>query len=105
MPAAAADIVRWEDPAPARAGRKPGPVTEPADPHVAVAAKLRAKPGRWAVVAEVAVNGSAWNLVNYVRHGRTAAWMPAGAFEATSRKTGDHTLVYARYVGDPEQQS
>jgi hypothetical protein len=105
MPALMTRTFRWKDPADRSAGRRPGPLPPrpAADVFAAAAANLRAHPGRWAVVAEFEGQGSAANLSVGIRAGRTLSWQPAGSFDSTTRKEGDVAVVYARYVGEPEQ--
>lgn len=68
-----------------------------------LAARLRERPGAWAVAAEglSEYRTQAAVLASRIKTGKLTAFRPAGEFEATSAKdkeTGD-TRVYARYVG------
>ena len=54
-------------------------------------AQLRENPGRWAVYP----GGQSPSMVAVISHARTAAFRPAGAFEAVRRQG----VVYVRYVG------
>lgn len=104
MPTAALRPLRWENPPPTRGGRPAGSRDSRADRHVELAAELRANPRRWAVVAEYGppngtLHDSAKNLVRAIQTGQPTSWAPAGAFEATTRRQGHITAVYARYIG------
>lgn len=77
-------VIRWEEP--------------PAAPthHDRIAADLRSRPGQWALVMERVNRNNATKISNAVH----AAYLPAGAFEATSVGRGDGTTdIFARYVG------
>jgi len=60
---------------------------------------LRERPGEWAVLTE---DGSL-SMVTIVKTGASPAYAPAGAFEATSRSSGDSRrgTIYIRFVGEP----
>jgi hypothetical protein len=93
---------RWEEPPPTNLGRRPRDIRTDADAYTDIAARLRVNPGRWAVIAEFGTPGtvqaSSSNLVDAIRRGRTPSWSPAGSYEATARKRGNITTVYARYL-------
>lgn len=64
-----------------------------------IAAELREHPGDWARV----VAGANSPYGTHIARGTLAAFRPAGAFEATTRRHPDHTFdTYARFVGDPK---
>ncbi len=97
--------LRWETPPPPRGGRAPGSRSTRPHRYTRLAAALRRRPRDWAVVAEFpnprdAVQHNASNLATAIRSGQTLAWSPAGTFEATIRRAGDTTVVYARYLGE-----
>ncbi len=103
MTIAAALTFRWEDPPPVKWGRPLGARATRPDQYGHLAAQLRSQPGRWAAVGEFSLaNGtrpnSAASLAKAIRTGQTASWAPIGAFEATERRIGDVTVVYARYL-------
>jgi len=63
----------------------------------AIAQALIEREGEWAKIAEGSKDSS---LVSRIKQGKHAAWEPAGAFEATSRRSDDGEItVWARYVG------
>ncbi|WP_405824117.1 hypothetical protein OG705_28905 [Streptomyces sp. NBC_00838] len=63
----------------------------------AIADKLRKRHGEW---AKVGAFTNAETTAANIRRGRPKAFEPSGAFEAVSRKVGDETFLYVRYVGD-----
>lgn len=68
--------------------------------HVKIAAAAKAKPGEWTLVAEYRSSATAHHIVHYVRTGkRLAAYLPAGSFEAESRRSDDGSAVYVRFIG------
>jgi hypothetical protein len=89
-------IVRWESPPPAKGKGS----TEPSSAFADIADELRANPGRWAVVKEQP--GRYSGLATHIRMGQMICFTPSGDFEATTRRLGERTVVYARYVGDGE---
>jgi hypothetical protein len=91
-----AKVIRWEEPPPSRRRNES---KAPWSRFNAVADELRAKPGRWAVIAELP-GRSRTALATHVRVGAIACFTPAGDFEAASRQTPGLTTVYARYLGD-----
>jgi hypothetical protein len=92
-----AAVIRWEEPPPGRpAGRETGNGNSRWN---AVAAELRAHPGRWALIRE---GESGSGLATHIRQGHIACFTPAGDFDAVSRQARGVNRVYARYVGDPE---
>ena len=86
--------LKWEEPPPAARG----PLG-----YEETAQQLKAKPGQWAIVATFPRRSNAGTLSHNIRIGRTAAWQPAGDFEAVSRKVGEEVRVYARYLGEGGQ--
>lgn len=86
----------WEDP-PAHSGRMD---------WRAVAAELRDRPGEWARVRDGLNATYASVTATRIKKGVFKPFKPAGAFEAESRKHGDASAVWARYVGPaPEDRS
>jgi len=69
----------------------------------AVAATLRAEPGRSAVIYEGS-RSAATGIASVVNDGRTKCFTPAGSFRATLRTVpGTKTVeVYAKHVGGEE---
>lgn len=87
-------ILRWENPpAPARRG---GRDTPDGVDWYRIAAQLRARPGEWAAIAE----GVETNAPAYIRSARSAAFRPAGAFDAVGRQVRGVYTLYARYRGE-----
>ncbi|MEU3851785.1 hypothetical protein [Streptomyces sp. NPDC029554] len=64
-----------------------------------VAAALKARPGQWAVVRTVPARTTAATSAYNIRVAKSAAYAPAGSFEAVSRSVDGEYRVYARYVG------
>lgn len=69
----------------------------------ALAAELKANPGRWARIGEDIPT----SIVSVINHGDRLCFQPAGAFEAVTR---NHTSrwqadVYVRYVGENQEHS
>lgn len=91
-------IIRWEDPKPSN-GRRDS--SAPWSRYGAIADELRARPGRWAVIAEFP-GRSRTSLATHVRVGAIACFTPAGDFDAVSRQVFGLSTIYARYVGDDE---
>lgn len=89
------NVLKWEDPPPSNQG--------PRGKWGAVAAELKAHPGKWALIAEGIKHAS--TVSNGVKTGKIKAFEPAGEFEATTRSTtpkdgGPRVFdVYARYIG------
>jgi hypothetical protein len=78
----------WEDP-------------PPRIDHDALAAELRAHPGRWARIDKTYSPESARVIAYQIRAARLAAYAPRGDFEAARRKQGPgESYVYVRYLGD-----
>lgn len=93
-----AEIIRWEDPPPARspAGRRPGRSVSRWDP---VVEELRDRPGRWAVVAEG--DGRPFlDLATRISRATLVPFSPPRSFETATRQAAGRITVYARYVGD-----
>jgi hypothetical protein len=74
----------------------PGRRRRSAAPHHEIAEALRARPGVWARVLEDVAHSTA----GLISDGNLVAYRPPGSFEATSRKNGKRSDVYARYVGE-----
>ena len=70
--------------------------------HAGIAAKLRARPGEWALILRAASP----TIAEQIRKGGLVAFRPAGAYEAVSRRNGNASAkrveIYARYVGGGE---
>ncbi|MBA2951458.1 hypothetical protein [Streptomyces himalayensis] len=90
------DEIRWEEPP--RVHSYPGGGR---GRHAEIAAQLKERPGEWAKVLTFASSETARSMAYSIRYAaRLAAYRPAGAFEAVSRKVDGETCVYARYVGE-----
>ena len=83
--------LRWEDPPLSRRGLNAW--------WQEAAAKLRAKPGTWAILCVVATLRRAQHLAWRIRDGRLVNF-GKGKFEAVARTVDDEHRVYARYMGD-----
>ncbi len=73
--------------------------------HDLTAAALRNQPGEWLPVSTHRALYTAWGAAQrIVTASRSAAYAPAGSFEAEVRPNPDtdETAVYARYVGGGE---
>lgn len=83
--------IEWVDPPPA---------TEKS-PYDAFAAKLKERPGDWAILSRN--RKSPHTLASNIKKGRYKAFRPAGAYDALSREG----VVYACYLGatDEERQA
>jgi hypothetical protein len=90
-------VIRWEDPPPAK--RRAG--SSGRSRYAAAADELRADPGRWGVIAEIDAAQTA--MATAVRRGHLLCFTPAGDFDAVARQSGGRTTIYARYLGDNEQ--
>lgn len=87
--------MQWEEPPRAHQHPKDG-----GGRHAEIAAQLREHPARWAKVFTFSEAEKARSMAYCISHAaRMKAYEPAGAFEAISRKVGNETCVYARYVG------
>lgn len=93
-----ARVIRWEEPTP---GRHRGNLGVGRSRYEAVAAELRANPGRWALIYE-AEGDSRAALATHIRMGQVQCFSPCGDFDAVSRRIEGVERVYARYVGDGE---
>lgn len=91
-------VIRWEEPPPSARG---GAGREPSRRFVAIADQLRANPGRWALIQETEQHGKS-GLATHIRLGAIVAFAPCGDFDAVTRRVGDVTRVYARYLGDSD---
>lgn len=93
-----AAVIRWEEPPPPkrRNGTRNGHSR-----FAALAAELRANPGRWALIYDGPKQHSS-GMATHIRMGSVMCFSPCGDYDAVSRQHGDHGLVYARYVGDQE---
>ena len=89
--------MKWEEPGPSRSP------AHSRNKNQEIAAALRAHPKRWAMIEEgpsnrkSVLNTKSWSI----KIGR-GSWKPAGAFEATLRLRNGRVKLYARYVGEPE---
>lgn len=74
-----------------------------------VAEQLKANPGKWAKVQTGSTSGG--SFASMVRHAKTAAFAPAGAFEAVTRSAGkddrgrDLADLYVRFVGEKQEHA
>ncbi|WP_157868857.1 hypothetical protein [Streptomyces atriruber] len=64
------------------------------------AAALKQRPGQWGIVGTYKNIGSASGVGIRIKRGATAAYRPAGAFEAVARTVHGEARLYARYVGE-----
>jgi hypothetical protein len=87
--------IAWEEPPADGRGQH-----ERIAPWPEIADALKARPGEWARVTEGQKATTARTLAYRINTGKFVSFRPAGAFEAVSRKQGDGTFVYARYVGE-----
>lgn len=85
--------VAWESP--------PGGVAKKsqAQDHRALAQELRGRPGEWGHILTYNTSSSSATTANAIRQGSTAAWQPAGHYEAVARTVEGEHRVYARYTG------
>jgi hypothetical protein len=92
------DDLRWEEPPPAKRGRRGGGIAA----YQVEADAMRAAPGRWAVLRSVPRANSkvVMNLSHSVRTGAATVFRPIGAWEATVRTVDDEVRLYVRYIGD-----
>lgn len=88
--------LKWEDPPGGQGGRRDGV------PHKDISDKLRRQPRKWAHVLTYGAARTSGSIAGIIRSGKTRAWQPAGAFEATANKVGEEYRVYARYVGQSD---
>lgn len=89
-------VIRWEEPPPD--GNRGMKAPKRSKYWQDVAAQLRERPGRWALVLEGDFN-AAGGIAGMIKAGRLAAFRPAGEFQALTRTVGSCS-VYARYVGE-----
>lgn len=80
------EILGWEDPPPQNTRGSSGA-------YERVVAALRKKPGKWAVVREVAKKTAASGMGSYFQYVKTR--LPG--CEVVSRTQGDVTRIYARW--------
>ncbi|MEU3522307.1 hypothetical protein AB0E62_00260 [Streptomyces sp. NPDC038707] len=89
--------LKWEEPPTRRShgGRPYG-----TGKHAEIAARLRRRPGRWAVVGAFKSTSVSASMARSIRAGvNMSAYTPAGTFEAVARTVDGEHRVYARYVG------
>lgn len=87
------DEIEWSDPPKHRGGGR-----KASEQFTPIAQALKENKGRWAKIVDGSRNTS---LVAQIKQGKIAAFEPAGAFEATGRRSDDGDLaVWARYVGE-----
>lgn len=84
------NVFTWREPPPAL-----GP---PMGRWATIAHQLRQRPGQWALVVSYEKSTTARTTATLVKRGRYTG-VPAGEFEAVSRREGDVFNVYARYIG------
>lgn len=87
------DDIQWEDP-PESTSRK-----RPASRWMYIAERLRAHPGKWAMIGTQPNRAYAINQASHVRRG-VYRDLPAGQFEAEARAVDGEYRVYVRYPGD-----
>jgi hypothetical protein len=90
-------VLRWEDPPKSEAAERW--YTTRRSKLSPVADALRDQPGRWAVVFE-GPHGRATGMATHIRLGQVRCFTPTGDFDATTRRVGATSVVYARYVGE-----
>lgn len=96
--------IRFQDPP--QASRRRGRTNHrPSASDLEIVAELRAKPGRWAIIATRGTSGSAAMYAYAINNGLRRAFRPAALFEAVERKVNDEFRVYARFIGGPEPES
>ncbi|MFF5471067.1 hypothetical protein [Streptomyces achromogenes] len=89
--------LKWEEP-PAR--KRHGGRPYGTGKHAEIAARLKSRPGQWAVVGTYKSTSIAASMARSIRAGvNMSAYTPAGTFEAKARTVVGEHRVYARYVG------
>lgn len=85
-----AGVLRWEDP--------PARMRGDRYDWVRIAKGLKAKPGKWALVAVCPNPTTAASTARHIREGK---YLPLAAdFDAVARTVDGEARVYARYVGE-----
>lgn len=87
--------IKFEDPPPPRRRGKKSPFAE-------IAQELKASPGQWAVIAKYDKVDRPRAMVVAINSGRYSIWEPAGHFEAVSRLVEGEYCLYARYLGEED---
>lgn len=83
-------VLEWADP--------PTPPVNWRRKYEAVAAQLKAQPGRWARVNTYGSSNAAQSSASKINNSGTPSF-PKGQFEAVARCTEDSNDLYLRYVG------
>lgn len=97
-----AQIILWEEPPPVSARGRNGAMAAArlSSRYDAMAAQLRERPGRSALVAELP-DGKSSTLASRINSGAISSFRPAGDFAATTRLGEDGvTRIWAVYLGD-----
>jgi len=91
-------IIRWETPPPRKSGgpRRLGPDESKYGP---LAAQLRSRPRRWALVFAGGKTPAA-ALYTMIVRGQVPAFADDGRYEAVKRTVDRQARVYARFIGD-----
>jgi hypothetical protein len=96
-----AQIIRWQDPPPARGN--PSPKSPTRSRYDQVAVQLVANPFRSALLENGPRRNKLDQIAAGIRTGRMRCFAPAGDFDACVRVAGDGTFnLFAWYVGDGE---
>ncbi|WP_293783610.1 hypothetical protein [uncultured Aeromicrobium sp.] len=98
MTAAPITVLRPRDVSPAGLVFEEPPARTNVGRYAEIAAALRERPGRWAVVKTWPAERkkAAWSFASHVNSGKLADMR--GGFEATARTIDGQTRVYVRYV-------
>jgi hypothetical protein len=90
-------VLRWENPPPAR--NRGNTAHRSKWDHAAQ--QLRDRCGQWGVLEERAGDHNT-GLASNITRGAIDCFTPRGDFEAVLRRIGGKSVVYARYLGDQE---
>lgn len=65
--------------------------------HEAIAAELRKRPGKWAVLPIKGTETNVRSVAHHITRGKYAPYQD-GKYEAVSRRENSKVVVYARYL-------